>query len=195
MSTRWKKIRQCSISLLVHAGRSPGMILLCLSASRIYNTFSISTRSRRNNEAVVLYPFWFIQVQILAYYYAYGRDWIRYWRKEDIFVITSKALFFDKKTFYFFLHFSSRSGKLLGKFQDLSKNSRLCTSTRSIYYRKFEKIFKSNKEIQTPLRDIYAILPCMRDSPTKPFVSMFSGRNNTLSKKKYCSLFWVPVIC
>ena len=41
-----KKIGSCSISFLVHPARSPGMMLLCLSASRIYNTFSISTRSR-----------------------------------------------------------------------------------------------------------------------------------------------------
>ena len=36
-----KKLGSCSISFLVHPGRSPGMILVCLSASRIYNTFSI----------------------------------------------------------------------------------------------------------------------------------------------------------
>ena len=41
-----KKLGSCSISFLVHPGRSPGMMLLCLSASRIYNTFSISTRNR-----------------------------------------------------------------------------------------------------------------------------------------------------
>ena len=37
----------CSISFLVHPGRSNGMMLLCLSASRIYNTFSILIRSRK----------------------------------------------------------------------------------------------------------------------------------------------------
>ena len=42
-----KKVGCCSISFLVHPGRSPGMMLLCLSASRIYNTFSISIRSRK----------------------------------------------------------------------------------------------------------------------------------------------------
>ena len=42
-----KNLGSCSISFLVHPGRSPGMISLCLSASRIYNTFSISTRSRK----------------------------------------------------------------------------------------------------------------------------------------------------
>ena len=45
------------------------MMLLCLSASRIYNTFSISTRSRKKNLAVVLYPFWFTQVEVLAWFY------------------------------------------------------------------------------------------------------------------------------
>ena len=42
-----KKIRSCSISFLVHPGRSP-VIQLCLSASRIYNTFSISTRRKKD---------------------------------------------------------------------------------------------------------------------------------------------------
>ena len=42
-----KKLGSCSISFLVHPGRSPGMMLLCLSASRIYiNTIGILTRSR-----------------------------------------------------------------------------------------------------------------------------------------------------
>ena len=43
-----KKMVSCSISPLVHPGRSPGMMFLCLSAwlAKIYNTFSISTRSR-----------------------------------------------------------------------------------------------------------------------------------------------------
>ena len=45
-STSRKKLGSCSISFLVHPGRSPG-ILLCLSASRLYNTFRISTRSRK----------------------------------------------------------------------------------------------------------------------------------------------------
>ena len=35
------------MSSLVHPGRSPGMMLLCLSASRIYNMFSISTGIRK----------------------------------------------------------------------------------------------------------------------------------------------------
>ena len=43
-----KKLGCCSISFLVHPGRSPGMMLLCLSASRIYNTFSISTRRKKD---------------------------------------------------------------------------------------------------------------------------------------------------
>ena len=43
----------------------PG-ILLSLSASK-NNTFRTSTRKKK---AVVLYPFWFIQVDVLAYYYA-----------------------------------------------------------------------------------------------------------------------------
>ena len=42
-------------------------ILLNLSASK-NNTFRTSTRRKKN--AVVLYPFWFIQVEVLAYYYA-----------------------------------------------------------------------------------------------------------------------------
>ena len=42
-----KNLGSCSISFLVHPGRSPGMMLLCLSASGIYNTFSVSTRSRK----------------------------------------------------------------------------------------------------------------------------------------------------
>ena len=37
-----KKVGCCSISFLVHPGRSPGIMLLCLSASRIYNTLAIS---------------------------------------------------------------------------------------------------------------------------------------------------------
>ena len=44
----------------------PG-ILLSLSASK-NNTFR--TLTRRKKQAVVLYPFWFIQVEVLAYYYA-----------------------------------------------------------------------------------------------------------------------------
>ena len=36
-----KKLGCCSISFLVHPGRSPGMMLLCLSASRIYNTLAV----------------------------------------------------------------------------------------------------------------------------------------------------------
>ena len=50
-TTRRKKEGSCSISFLVHPGRSPG-ILLCLSASRIYNTFSISTRSRKKKKKI-----------------------------------------------------------------------------------------------------------------------------------------------
>ena len=73
VSTRSRKKKKilgsCSISFLVHPGRSPGIISLCLSASRIYNTFSISIRSRKKNKAVVLYPFWFIQVEVLAWYH------------------------------------------------------------------------------------------------------------------------------
>ena len=42
-----KKLDCCSMSFPVRPGRSPGMMLLCLSASKIYNTFSISTRSRK----------------------------------------------------------------------------------------------------------------------------------------------------
>ena len=45
--SRKKKIGCCSLSFLVHPGRSPGMMLLCQSASGIYNTFSVSTRSRK----------------------------------------------------------------------------------------------------------------------------------------------------
>ena len=48
--SRKKRLGSCSISFLVHPGRSPGMISLCLSASRIYNTFSISTRSRKKKK-------------------------------------------------------------------------------------------------------------------------------------------------
>ena len=44
-----KKLGSCSISFLVHPGRSPG-ILLCLSASKIYNTFSISNRNRKKKK-------------------------------------------------------------------------------------------------------------------------------------------------
>ena len=48
-------------------------MLLCLSASRIYNTFSISIGSRKRNKAVGLYPFWFTQVEVLALcYYAWA---------------------------------------------------------------------------------------------------------------------------
>ena len=73
--TRWafrplavkKKLGSCSISFLVHPGRSPG-ILLCLSASKLYNTFRISTRSRKKKITVVLYPLWFIPVEVLAWY-------------------------------------------------------------------------------------------------------------------------------
>ena len=48
--------------------------MLCLSGFELYSrwvplTFSISTR-RKKNKAVVLHPFWFIQVEVLAYYYA-----------------------------------------------------------------------------------------------------------------------------
>ena len=50
-----KKLGSCSISFLVHPGRSPGMMLLCLSASRIYNTFSISTRSRKKKFRQLFY--------------------------------------------------------------------------------------------------------------------------------------------
>ena len=45
-----KKLGSCSISFLVHPGRSPGMMLLCLSASRIYNTLNISIRSRKKKK-------------------------------------------------------------------------------------------------------------------------------------------------
>ena len=38
-----KKIGSCSISFLVHQGRSPGMMLLCLRASRIYNTLAMKS--------------------------------------------------------------------------------------------------------------------------------------------------------
>ena len=44
-------------------------MLLCLSASRIYNTLSILIRSRKIKKAIVLYPFWFTQVEVLAWYY------------------------------------------------------------------------------------------------------------------------------
>ena len=64
--SRKKKLGSCSISFLVHPGRSPGMMLLCLSASRIYNTLSILIRTRKKKGAVGLYPFWFIQVEVLA---------------------------------------------------------------------------------------------------------------------------------
>ena len=50
-----KKLGSCSIFFLVHSGRSPGLMLLCLSASRIYNTFSISTRSRKKKNRQLLY--------------------------------------------------------------------------------------------------------------------------------------------
>ena len=60
------KISYCSISFLVHPGRSPGMMLLFLSASRIYNTLTILIRSRKKKKAVVLYPFWFSQVEVLV---------------------------------------------------------------------------------------------------------------------------------
>ena len=46
--------------------RKPG-ILLSLSGSK-NNTLRILTR--RKKWAVVLYPFWFIQVEVMAYYYA-----------------------------------------------------------------------------------------------------------------------------
>ena len=45
--TRKKKLGSRSISFLVYTGRSPRKMLLCLSASRIYNTFSISIRSQK----------------------------------------------------------------------------------------------------------------------------------------------------
>ena len=45
--SRKKKLGSCCISFLIHPGRSPGMILLCLSVFRIYKTFSISILSRK----------------------------------------------------------------------------------------------------------------------------------------------------
>ena len=42
-----KKLDCCSMSFPVRPGRSPGMMLLCLSASKIYNTFNISILSRK----------------------------------------------------------------------------------------------------------------------------------------------------
>ena len=63
----------------------------------------------------------------------YGRDWLRYDQNEQNF--TYKALVaFKKSRIYLFsrlhLYFLcfSRSGKLLGKFQDFFKNSRHCTN-------------------------------------------------------------------
>ena len=50
-------------------------LILCpysLGASGMYNTFSISIRRRKKNYAVVLHPFWFTQVEVLAWcYYAW----------------------------------------------------------------------------------------------------------------------------
>ena len=40
------------------------MMLLCLSASRIYNTFSISTRSRKKKTRQLLYCIYFLFTQI-----------------------------------------------------------------------------------------------------------------------------------
>ena len=68
-----QKLGSRSTSFLVHPGRSPCMILLCLIASWIYNTFSIWTRrKKKKKKQVVLYPFWFIQVEVLAYNYAWA---------------------------------------------------------------------------------------------------------------------------
>ena len=44
-----KKMGSGSISFLAHPGRSPGMMLLCLSTSRIYNTVSILIRTQKKN--------------------------------------------------------------------------------------------------------------------------------------------------
>ena len=50
------------------------MILLRLSASRIYNTFSISTYSRKKKIRQLFYilSIWFILVEVLAYDYAWA---------------------------------------------------------------------------------------------------------------------------
>ena len=69
-----KKIGCCSMSFPVRPGRSPGMMLLCLSASKIYNTFSISILSRKKTLGCCsIYPFCFSQVEVLAScYYAWA---------------------------------------------------------------------------------------------------------------------------
>ena len=73
-----KKLGSCSISFVVHPDRSPAMMLLSYYAWVLlgYITslkFSISIRSRKKNQAVVLYPFWFTQVEVLPWcYYAWA---------------------------------------------------------------------------------------------------------------------------
>ena len=73
------------------------------------------------------------------------------------------------KPFTFFPNFSSS-----GKFQDLSKNSRLCTNPRSL-----ENLKAILKEVHIAFtrRDIYAILACVRDLPTVKYI--YSWHNGT----------------
>ena len=66
----WKKKRgYWSLFFLVHPGRSPGKMLLFLNPSRIYNTVSIWSAAKKKNYAFVLYPFWFTQIEVLAWCY------------------------------------------------------------------------------------------------------------------------------
>ena len=57
ISIRSRKIKlgSCSISFLVHPDKSPGMMLLCLGASKIYNTFSISILQPKKNFRLSFY--------------------------------------------------------------------------------------------------------------------------------------------
>ena len=59
------------MSFLVHSGRSPGMMLLCLSTCRIYNTIRILIPGRKKKQAIVLYSFWFTQVEVLGNMFFY----------------------------------------------------------------------------------------------------------------------------
>ena len=61
-----------------------------------------------------------------------------------------------------------------GKFQDLSKNSRLCTNPKSL---KDLKAILKEVHIAFTRRDIYGILACVRDLPTVKFI--YSWHNGT----------------
>ena len=49
------------MSFLIHPGRSPCMMLLCLCASKIYNKFSIFIRSRKKRICICFISFLFHQ--------------------------------------------------------------------------------------------------------------------------------------